>query len=91
MKKTLRTTSSLLSTGGKSCVLRRAKCLNAAANTMSNILIRMPDDTLAAVRPRRPTTGEEDSKVNTSTLGIDPDDAGDLPDTDDDSLDIISR
>ena len=73
----------LLSTGGKVVRTRAGEVPEHGRNTVGNILIRMPDDTLAAVR-RVDRTGEEDeSEIEHLNVEIDPDDAGDLPDTDD--------
>ena len=73
----------LLSTGGKVVRTRAGEVPERGRNTVGNILIRMPDDTLAAVR-RVDRTGEEDeSEIEHLNVEVDPDDAGDLPDTDD--------
>ena len=73
----------LLSTGGKVVRTRAGEVPERGRNTVGNILIRMSDDTLAAVR-RVDRTGEEDeSEIEHLNVEVDPDDAGDLPDTDD--------
>ena len=74
----------LLSTGGKVVRTRAGEVPERGRNTVGNILIRMPDDTLAAVR-RVDRTGEEDeSEIEHLNVEVDTDD---LDGIDDDEVD----
>ena len=60
----------LLSTGGKVVRTRAGEVPERGRNTVGNILIRMPDDTLAAVAASTVRAKRTKAKLNTSTLRL---------------------